>query len=285
MAAQDQQSAAVAFIDSTKHPYAEPYYKAFPAEPVLPSGTLRVSSRLKLSPMTAWTLLESITKNAQKGQDIVIVCHGTVKGLDVPLSEESSAKLDTKTFRVLKKWKSGGLAQEQAASMLSLATHQLGTFRWELADGVRKLSLNRVEIRACNVGIRNDTLQMLKDFFGCKSLCAPKELDVFTPLGPDPIGPGGIELLLEKFPGAKITGKAPHRFGLHVIGGAKIEFKAVAESRQAISNWMRTHLPGTEAAATSPFFAHGIFPSKGRTRMVWAGEKGYRGYLARVKSD
>lgn len=276
-------SSAIAFIDNAQPPEGQPdapsYYNKF-EEPVLPAdATIQIGSQKLLPGMTVLGLLEAIGREAKSNQDILLVDHGTIDGPSIPLSEGNPAFLQKNVLLVLNKYEKGQLNADQIAPMLHFSKSEFLRF-WELVQNIRKLRLNRVELRACNVGGSKETLTLLKGFFGSSSLCAPKEYDVFCALDPGPPGPDAISILLSRYPDAKITGNPPDRFGLAVIGA--LTFKAAAESERAITIWVNTHLPGPSVQVSGQFPVHGIKPSVGAEKMIWAGERKYRSLLEMV---
>lgn len=275
-----EQKLAVAFIDSTQ-PNAPEYYRKFQKEPVLPSETISVGSPICLSNMTTSILLENIINNVEKYNDILIVSHGTADGLSIPIHKNSEAKLQTNALDVLQNYESGKVNADDVAPRLYFSKPEFLQF-WELVKKVRNLKINRVELRCCLVGCNVNTLEKLKSFFGSASCSAPTDLDVFGTINPGQPGPDAIRKLLKKCPKAKITGNPPHRFALDV--GIMGEFNAAADSKTAIDNWISFHLPGGSKVKFSgqPIPVHGIYPSRGAERIIWAGEKAYRRFLAKV---
>ena len=137
---------------------------------------------------------------------------------------------------MLQNFESGKLNADQVAPKLYFSKREFLHF-WELVQKVRKLKINRVELRSCLVGSNDKALEMLKSFFGSASCSAPKDLDVFGTINPGKPGPDAIPKLLKKFPKAKISGNPPHRFALNV--GIYNKFDAAADSKAAIDNWIR----------------------------------------------
>ena len=272
---------AIAFIDSKAQPHAGPFYNKFCWEPVLPSGNIQIGSQKALPEMTVQGLLETITKEAGTSQDILIVCHGTTDGLSIPIHKKSEAKLQKNALEVLRDYESGKLKEEEVADRLYFSSKPDFLRFWDLIKDLRKLKLNRVELRSCLVGKSMKTLKMLKVFFGSSSCSAPTALDIFGTLNPTGrYGPAYNIELKKKFRDTKVTGIPPNRFALAV--SICHQFSVAAESQKAIDNWVSTHLPGPSIQVRGQFPVHGVTPTFGKEKIIWAGEKAYRTFLAKV---
>lgn len=144
---------------------------------------------------------------------------------------------------------------------------------------MRELKLVHLALRACDVGRNVQVLNMLKHFFGCTRISAPKDLDVFVTLEPDP-GPTAIPGFQGRHPQAKIGGTAPNRWGLHI--SALYEFDVAFESQAAVKQWIKTHLPVEGSYSTGGLPAHGMALSVGKKHFAWAGEKAYVNHPVKV---
>jgi hypothetical protein len=276
----EEPAMAIAFIDSKGQPSADWYYQVFNQEPVLPSDSITINSRVLLGAMTVQDLLTAIgTSIKESGQSILVVSHGTKEGPSIPLVSGSKAFLQTNVLELLLQYEKQQVGADEIAPRLYFSKAEFLNF-WEQIQTVRKLKLGRVELRSCNTGSSTETLKSLKWFFGCLSCCAPISLDIFGPLVVGPPGPTAVDTLLKKFPQAKITGTKPDRFGLHV--GLLNIFDSAAESQKAIADWLDTHLPARSVQVGTRFPVHGIKALSGPRRIVWAGEREYRSLLANV---
>lgn len=239
---------AAAFIDQTGHPTAGDYYRTFPDEPVLPSGTLKVSTVTELSDMTVSSLLEGIL--ASTHTNILIACHGNPNGLRVPLIEGVDRDLGGFAAELLAQWRDDSKNPEREAAV----ANTLGWDTWKLrpmaafqervkAIGNRKLG--RVELRACNTGANLETLRSLRHFFASKSLTAPAVLDGYAPI--DPGSATSSRTAWSDFgrrhPRRIEEGAAPNRFALaHRVGeGNTLRFSAISESSQGFRNFLDRH--------------------------------------------
>lgn len=275
---------AIAFIKNSAkggQPDAPAYYRMFPTEPIPGKGSIRVGTIQNLPKMTAWQLLEGIKGKAEKGQDILCVSHGIAEGLSIPLVPGSEAFLQENVLDVLKAYEEGKEAAGSAAPKLFLSPEKFEAF-WQLIHDVRALKLGRVDLRACIIGSKKTTLEKLKAFFGCSRCCAPVSFDVFGTIDPGTPGPTAIEKLRKKFKDSLVTGTAPNRFALHVDAFGTT-YDAAADSKTAVKNWVRAHLPSEGSSYVEGTFpVHGIIPLKGKKRIIWAGEEDYRSLLAEV---
>lgn len=271
---------AIAFIDSKGQPNADWYYQVFNQEPVLPSDSIAINSRVLLGAMTVRDLLTAIgTSIKESGQSILVVSHGTKEGPSIPLASGSKAFLQTNVLELLLQYEKQQLGKDQIAPRLYFSEADFLNF-WEQIQTVRKLKLGRVELRSCNTGTSTENLKSLKWFFGCSSCCAPTSFDIFGAIDVGLPGPTAVDTLLKKFPRAMVTGTKPDRFGLHV--GLLNVFNSAAESQKAIANWLDTHLPARSVQVGTRFPVHGIKAVSGPPSIVWAGERKFRSLLARV---
>jgi hypothetical protein len=270
---------ASAFIDTKGQPDADWFYQKFNQEPVLPTDSISIDSRVPLPGMTVQDLLTAIGTATKKGENILVVSHGTEEGPSIPLVNGSKAFLQRNVLDLLFKYENRQITEDQIAPMLYFSKADFLNF-WELIQTVRKLQLSRVEVRACNIGSNLETLKMLKRFFGCSSCCAPTSFDVFGTINTGTPGPTAIQTLLKQFPRAEITGRKPDRFGLDV--GVLNVFNAAADSQKAITNWVNTYLPGRNVQVGEKFPVHGIKSLRGPAKIVWAGEQNYRSLLSIV---
>jgi hypothetical protein len=275
----------VAFIDTRAHPSADNYFAMFPNEPVLDTGSIKIDTIKKLPGMTVEDLLQSIKRNTKKGVDILIVCHGTDMGPDLPLTPKSAHAailLQQNVLKELKKYGDGSSTPDNTAGRMKMSQATFAAF-WRLVQDVQGLALNRVEFRSCNVGANNDTLNLLKWFFGSKILGGPTTLDAYTLIDPGkPTSDAATwKNWLEKYDKAKQFGSKPNRFALYVEIVPSLKTAAITESRQAVQDWIKLHLPTGGTYRDGKFISHGVTNNQA-TDIIWAGESGYRGYLSKV---
>jgi hypothetical protein len=267
-----------AFIQSDKkgQPNAPAYYRRFPQEPTPGAQNLTVASIKPLPSMTVVGLLRSILKTVKSQQNILLVTHGMDQGPSIPLVPQCKVSLQRNALELFEQLEKGEVPRQFAAGKLRVSPAQLDRLL-ELIGKVRALGLNRVDLRACNVGAEMKNLEMLKRFFGCATFCAPADLDVFAPINVDP-GPSSISLFSEKHPDVPLGGTSPHRYGVYVDIGT-VDVTAAFESQRAVKEWIAAHLPPGGVYAGGNFLAHGMIPSKGKKNFIWAGEPEYRPLL------
>jgi hypothetical protein len=274
---------SVAFIDTKAHPSADNYFAMFPNEPVLDTGSINIGAIRKLPKMTVTDLLQSIENHARNSADILIVCHGTDMGPSLPLSPRNQeVYLQQNALNALRKYGDGRSTLSNAASLMMMSEAAFTRF-WQAVQDVRALALNRVEFRSCTVGANNDTLNLLRWFFGSRILGAPKNLDTYGWI--DPGRPTGNATTwtnwLDKFKNAKQFGSPPNRFAIHLEIDSGVKLNAISESSQAVKDWIKTHLPTGGTYRSGKFPVHGVINNE-VTDIIWAGEPGYRGYLRKV---
>jgi hypothetical protein len=235
-------------------------------------------------------LLQAMVEKCTKQTDILIVDHGTETGLSMKLiggdsgvhvsGSQVEAKLDRKTLALWERKENNEVVWGSVATALGLSYDELEKLE-ELVQKVRKLHLNRLALRACSVGQSAKTLTMLKRFFGCASLSAPKYLDIYFQIPVD-FAKGSILAYTKKFPRRKVHGSSPNRYALHVEEGTYKIYSAF-ESKQAVMNWIASKLPkGGSYSGGSALPAHAMSAWVTKRTVIWAGEKRYRKGLVKV---
>ena len=228
--------------------------------------------------MSVESLLRSIIKNVKKHESILTVSHGTDAGLSIPLgSPRNNIKLQANVLAVLESNRDGQTSDGEAARRLKLTESAFSDLKADI-EKVRKLELKRVDVRACNVGSNKFTMSRLQKFFNCDKLSAPEILDVF---GPMPFGEitGNQRTWnswLDKHKNANVFGKSPNRFAIHFKTEVGLALSVLAESQQAINDWVAAHLPKGNYKK-GPLFFHGLMSG---SSVIFAGEPGYRPKLA-----
>lgn len=274
---------SVAFIDTARSPEGQPearaYYRMFPTESLGGGRSLTVETPVALPAMTASGLLGSIVEHCGAGQSIVVVDHGMALGPSMPLTPALAKKkiyLQHPVLDLFARHEAGEVSAGEVAAQLDLTSEEFGSF-WTLVQQVREMKLAHVAIRACDVGRNVEVLNLLKRFFGCSRISAPKELDVFVTLKPD-IGPTSIASFRRLFPQQPIQGQEPNRWAIHV--SALLEFSVAFESQQAVQQWVASHLPGGGHYSSGDVPAHGVQLSVGAKHFAFAGEPEYDAQMA-----
>ena len=294
---------SIAFADFTIYPAAGPFYAQFQTEPIPPEsvgGTISVDPAVqKLDDRKVETLLRAIAKNVKKGGSVLIAAHGNSQGVFIDLvpprklaakGPKTHIQLEHGPLHALRQNMEGKETDLETAKVLMLgdfnkADNSAGikelTALKKLVESVQKLELDRVDLRACNVGENDVALSSLQVFFNCNTCCAPKAYDSF---GPIPFGavtqdPEKWKAWLKDHPGATVEGEPPNRFALHykiVDGNSKVMLGAQADSEQAVKDWAKKHLPPGKYKG-GPLFYHAL--TKDLKTLIFAGEPGYRDYL------
>lgn len=275
---------AEAFTDQSGHPTAGDYYRTFPDEPVLPSGTLHVQHVTELSGLTVSSLLGAIL--ASTHTNILIACHGNPNGLRIPLIEGVDRDLGAFAAELLAQWREGKQEEFVMARSLGWDTWKLrplGEFQ-ERVKAIGNKKLGRVELRACNTGADIETLKSLRHFFASKSLTAPTVLDGYAPI--DPGSPTSDRDAWRDFgrrhPRAIEEGAAPHRFALaHRVGeGNTLTFSSITESARAFGNFVDRHFVVPEPFTLGTRVPGHVLLAPGG--LIFPRDAGYRKHLRKV---
>ena len=270
---------SIAFVDTKAHPTADNFYGLFPNEPIPGKGNfVHLNKIIPLSGMSLESLLKGMIKNVKKNGSILTVSHGTDAGMSISIgSSRNNIQLESRVLTVFESNREGETSDKEAALRLKLTDSAFSALKRDV-DAVRKLELKRVDIRACNTGSNEFTMSRLQTFFNCDRLSAPKILDVF---GPVPFGKISADervwkSWLTKHKGAKIFGTRPNRFAIDYKVEVAVALSVLAESQQAINDWVASHLPKGNYKK-GPLFYHGFTNA---SSIVFAGEPGYRDKLA-----
>ena len=270
---------SIAFVDTKAHPTADKFYRLFPNEPIPGKGNFaHIGKIVPLGDMSVEALLKGIIKNVKKNGSILTVSHGTDAGLSISIgASRNKILLESRVLTLLESNREGETSDAEAARRLKLSESAFSALKRDI-DAVRKLELKRVDVRACNTGSNEFTMSRLRKFFNCHKLSAPKILDVF---GPVPFGKISADervwkSWLTKHKGAKIFGTKPNRFAIDYKVEVAVALSVLAESQQAINDWVAAHLPKGNYKK-GPLFYHGFTNA---ASIVFAGEPGYRDKLA-----
>ena len=270
-----------AFIDRSGHPTAGDFYKTFPDEPVLPSGTVHVSKVTGLAAMTVSSLLEAILDSGH--ESVLISCHGNPKGLSIPLIEGVDTELGSFAAELLAQWREGKHTEAVMENSLEWDKWKLRPLA-DFQDRVKRMGkrkLRRVELRSCNTGANLETLKNLRLFFNCKSLTAPDVLDGYAPIDPGSATSSSQAWsdFRKKHPVRVDEGSAPNRFAVAQKVGKdnKLTFFAITESSRAFRNFVDRHFVVPESlkmGARVP--GHVLIPPG---KLVFPADSAYRKHL------
>ena len=181
---------AVGLIDTRAHPVAWDFYGYFPVEPIRPlPQTIAVTSRYAVNNMTWTSLMTAIVEHVPDGGSVLIVAHGTSRGIYIPLFAggpivdaetmwhmASSMNVDqNEAARIA----SGvNVHQNRAASRVGISVDRISEFRTTLRR-VWDKRLSRVELRACNVGHYSGIVERIRSLLNARSFGCPRIRDSF----------------------------------------------------------------------------------------------------------
>lgn len=259
---------AIAVVASNMR-MAIPYYAEVPSEPI-DVGEVPVTSSQMVDPV-AGPLLEALEQVAVGG-DVVIVCHASVQGIAIRLSEGNDAGLREENVGRMLGVLDYGDSQPQFATDARLdAAHADSLFGGVRA--VRSRHLNGVHFRGCNLGVwQSITLPKFRRLFGCQFVTGLGLKSAYSPVPPPIVVDGSTpaargrsfdaHMRRDAF-AANVDGGAEQRFGYEVsINDAAhtIRFSNVyVESDAATGAWLRRHLPQrAQPYTTGGFYIHGL---------------------------
>jgi len=264
---------------------AGPYYVLFPVEPT-PSSTVSDwltadKPGIALKSERIVELLDAIAANVPAGGNALVTCHGNTHGLKLFFGDpKNKIQLETEAMDSVKRNQDGKETDEQTRQILKLSATELTALKASL-EKVQKLGLNRIDVRACNVGSSATSMSQLQIFFNCSTFCAPKILDSFGVIsyGAFSHDPASLDAWLKTHAGAVVSGSSPDRFWLYQDLSKGVQTDAFAESPKAVQDWVAAHLPPNgHFTSKSQLSYHALTDMK--TTMVFAGEAGFRAELA-----
>jgi len=169
------------------HPSAPPWYKSNPVEPLGNGSTITVKDTEVIKDMTFEAVLDVIIKKKQS--EIVIVCHGWSEGLALPLMAGGATAGGAQKQQIFPLSADGNLKSEggvkapvrsdkDVGDLAHLSEEKVKTLRGKM-NQIRGLALSHVAFRSCDMGQDSDSLQAFRNFFGAKSVSAPKLFDSY----------------------------------------------------------------------------------------------------------
>jgi hypothetical protein len=253
---------AIAIIQADEHPTAAPFYKFAPKELVAPSGVMKITTRYRLTAMTAMKVFAQISRYASDKGEVLVVCHGTPVGPAIPLitypEDTDGSALQQNAIVVLN---DPSLTEDDAAHKLFMTTPQLRAFRAAL-EKVRKKKLKRIEFRACDVGADAATLQALRDFLGADVVGGPTQKDAYSPKFTFPKGYSKEDFAAwqTEHPQAVIESTPHGDFGYDARKASDVAFSFAwnAESAKALKAWVAARFPSARRPG-KPTAVHGFF--------------------------
>lgn len=251
------------------HPHAPPWYEKSPLEPIDTKNTISVSKTVLIEKITFEAILDNII--AAKATEVVIVNHGDGSGLALPVMAGSTAGAERPVMTFLAADRSheeagpGGTkiktpikSDKDVADLTRLSEQQVKAIRVKMNE-IRAMKLKHVAFRACNMGIKQETLEAFRDFFGAASVSAPREFDSYGHFSPS-IGED-----------VEAWAKSKRKKGYHVSIDDKVAFGtkltdsptaytiiAMAPSKDAFRAWVNKHIVDGGWGSKGVIF-HGIY--------------------------
>ncbi len=291
---------SIAFVVTSAHPAASPYFTLFPKEPIpKASGEfVTVEKVIGLKDQQLTTLLEAIVRNVKADGSALIVTHGNDVGLFIDIGPSKlRISLQAAVLRSIRSGLEGRTDDAEMVKLLKLDQPRgdktidrlQPVARWTHLKGliqkVQALKMKRVDLRSCNTGKQADVLSLLQEFFGCAVCCAPKIYDTYGSIDVEflknPQDPNAEwQKWVKEHPGATVQGEPGRRFGLHytIIDGTKVRLTAKVDNAAAAIAWMKLNLPpgNTDSYKSGLIYYHGLTDLKSIT---FAGDPRYRDYL------
>jgi hypothetical protein len=282
---------SIAFVCVDAHPSAIPYYAQCNQEPIPPYGFITVEKPVSISGQepTIEKLLEAIlAAKLKKGSSIVIISHGNEDGLFFVFGKApkiGTSLLNWRTINALQVNEEGRAKDEETAQLLFIDVARLKKIK-SLIVQVQQLELDRVYVRACNVGSGTDAPPKLREFFNCNTFCAPKLYDAFgaVNLGKISNATRDWNAWNKDHRKAVIEGESPDRIAYQSeiqMDSHKVKIDAFAESEAAVKAWVKTHLPPSSFTKGSPLYH--AFLAGASSPLIFAGDADYRSYLVEDK--
>jgi hypothetical protein len=252
----------IAFIDTSAQAAAPGYYHVFPSEPIPGTDSLMVSKTIPLKNRSVENLLTQIAASAKPGSNIILVGHGNDRGMIFEFSRKGtdSVQLELGPMDAVRRDLNGEVKEDDTAKIL-----MTGLPAWKKIKGlvqkVQKLGLNRVDMRSCKVGADPVVLSAFQEFFGCNTACAPVLYDEFGVIdfGKPTANPDVWDKWTKEHKDFVMTGAAPpDRCAIAVQWTPKNQLFGMADSPDAMANWVKTHLPPGSYRAGDTVFFHGV---------------------------
>jgi len=268
------------FIDPTLAGMAGPYYNLYPVEPT-PSSITSDWIKSDGKPVFPKTkkLDEWLTAIAGAGGgNIVLVCHGTNDGLTLHIGDKG-VTLFIEALDAIRLNQEGKKSNVDTAQILKMEPDAYGTLK-ALIERVQKLKLNRVDVRACEIGQNDVVMSALQQFFNCNTFCAPKLLDSFGHIdwGQFVKDPATFDKWVKEHRGAEISGSVGNRFGFSIVVRVGVRLQAIAESANGVKAWADSKMPpGGNFTGHNQLFYHALITDV--TKFVFAGEPAFRAEL------
>ena len=159
---------ATLLIDPTRKGAVDPFYVLFPTEPTPSDHSadwLQVPTpHVTLRDRSLDALLEAIVDNVKQGGNVLFVGHGFDTGFGLFIGDVMHQHFaDFPSFQSIRQNLEGKKSDADTAKDLELTVGDYQKLKL-LVEKVQKLSLNRVDARACDMG-KNDVLMSAVQVF------------------------------------------------------------------------------------------------------------------------
>jgi hypothetical protein len=272
----------VAFVLTAAEAHAAGYYGTFTAEPLQPDKELLgIDKPVSLAAGSDLrTLFSEIKKSGCK--NALIVSHGSKDGLLIHLVSGAATELSADAADVMNKLIDGTTSRDTAEKQLSLEAKDLKALQKQIED-VRKQGIDKLVLRACNVGLNEGALAAFRKLFGSRSICAPNVRDTFGVFSAKVASDSKFFERFAQKNGLTIDGSPPNRFAWKTdIKPLDINFNttSIAESKQGAIDWAALRFPNSKYKGEDSFAFHGLVP-EGSRRPIFPLDAGFRGRLVK----
>jgi hypothetical protein len=278
---------AVILIDRGAHHHAVDWYQSGPSEPSGNGLTLTADDVVGRPSITIDSVLTEILSRAQRGADVVLVCHAREMGLAIPLIRggpvrarlEAIGPLASDHEITIDGMTLPGPSAAAIAPILMMTESQVTALRQKM-NQVRALGLRHVALRGCNVGSWLHALGTFREFFGCQSLSGPTLRDTYGVIPPRTIADvprwlGTHSTRWHTF----LDGAQGSQVGIATRGGESEEhsydIELAGQTALALQSWGTRHLG---RPVTGSFFYHGMWRTSaapGSPRILFIGDEAY----------
>jgi hypothetical protein len=246
------------------------WYGLNPVEPIGGGASITISSAATFRHNNFDSLLDAIL-NAGKISELLVGCHGSDDGLNLPLRDGSTAGAEMAVITALatdhshtevidgRKLNMPATSVDDLVTITGLTKAQLTDLRSKMTR-LRALQLKHVAFRSCDMGKSTDSMGAFRKFFGAASVSAPSEYDAY----------GTFTEPKKLIQDLDAWADANRKIGYHVwidgdvgIGikpgrGIVYEIVAATRSKDAFKAWVKTHI--MDRWTQGDIVYHGIRP-------------------------
>jgi hypothetical protein len=231
------------------HPFAPPWYRSDPVEPIGNNSKIVVKDVTVLEDMTLESIMDTIINAKEK--EILVVSHGWSEGLALPLMKGRGITGGAQRQQIFPlsadrafddgPIKTPIISVKDVADHAHLSEQQVTALRAKM-NQIRSLGLDHVAFRACDMGQSTDSLQAFRNFLGAKSVSAPKLQDSygqFTSL----IG-GSVDAWAKTKRKEGFRVSVDLQVGFGIKNTAPLVYKIVSRAAddKAFAAWVKVHI-------------------------------------------